>query len=148
MWSVITQIVVSFMSGILLATGTLFFTYFQVKKNNFHNKKQEIIVGYLIESYRKLALAVQRNPEKNSPYFRDLESVVADIQLFGTKSQNKALINLLDEWSLKNMGSLDDLLTQLRNHIRSELALEKVDEPVRWFRPEGAPKPESGNFGI
>lgn len=125
---------------ILIATG--FVTYWQVKKNDFKNKKREIVLSYQIEVYRKLALAVQRPPEKGSQYFRDMESAVADIQLFGTKLQNEKLKNFLDQWQQFSHGDLNSILSDIRDELRKELGFDRIEEGVRWFRPEGAPELE------
>jgi hypothetical protein len=102
------------------------------------NKQREIRLQYQIQTYRLLALAVQRKPEPGSKYFRDMESAVADIQLFGTESQISAIHTFLQEFSTKHKGSFNDLLTQLRNDLRKELDLPPASGDVRYFRPEGA----------
>jgi hypothetical protein len=99
------------------------------------NKQREIRVQYLIEAYRRLALASQRPPQ--SSYFRDMEAAVADIQLFGSPSQVREVTAFLDEFQKNGKASLDPLLLDLRNDLRVELQLSVQDGPVRWFRPEG-----------
>ena len=101
------------------------------------NKQREIRLGYQIETYRRLALAAQRKPEPGSKYFRDMEAAVADIQLFGTESQIRAVNAFLQEWKANNKGSFNDLLRDLRNDLRKELELSPVPGDVQWFRPEG-----------
>ena len=101
------------------------------------NKQREIRLQYQIETYRRLALAVQRKPEPGSKYFRDMEAAVADIQLFGSESQIRAVDAFLREWRGKNKGSFNDLLKLLRNDLRQELDLSSVPGDVQWFRPEG-----------
>lgn len=101
------------------------------------NKQREIRLQYQIETYRRLALAAQRKPEPGLKYFRDMETAVADIQLFGTESQIRNVDAFLQEWKTKNKGSFDDLLMDLRNDLRKELDLSAVAGHVQWFRPEG-----------
>jgi len=125
--------------AVVILIPTTIFAYWQVKKNDFENKKREIVLNYQIEVYRKLALAVQRDPIKGSQYFRDLESAVADIQLFGTKTQNETLQKFLDQWQKESMGDLDSILSDIRDELRKELGFEEIKERVKWFRPEGAP---------
>lgn len=127
--------------GIIIPSiAASYFTYLRVNKNNLKQEKQKLILNYLTESFRKLALAVQRPPKDGSPYFRDLESVVADIQLFGTKSQVDTILEFLDEWKKHNQGNLNNMLDKLRNELRKELGLTAIEAGIRWFRPEGAPK--------
>ena len=101
------------------------------------NKHRDIRIEYLIKAYQKLENAVHRKPEPNSSYFQDMESTVADIQLFGTESQIEKVKTFLNEFEEKGKGSLDDLLNDLRDELRKELDLSKVEGNVRWFRPEG-----------
>lgn len=98
------------------------------------NKRREIRVQYLIEAYRRLALSAQRPPE--SKYFRDMESAVADIQLFGSQSQVQKLRLFLEEFKRQNKGSFNELLRDLRNDLRKELDLTAIEGEVQWFRPE------------
>ncbi len=73
------------------------------------NKEIEIRLQYEIGTYRTLALAVQRKPELGSKYFRDMETAIADIQLFGTESQIRGMDAFLQEYSSKNKASFNDL---------------------------------------
>ena len=69
-----------------------------------------------------------------------MESAVADIQLFGTKSQIESLTKCLKEWEEKKQADFNDLLDKLRKELRKELELTDIKESIRWFRPEGAPQ--------
>ena len=102
------------------------------------NKHRDIRMDYLITAYQRLENAVHRKQE--SKYFRDMESSVADIQLFGNESQIEQVKIFLKEFEEKGLGSVDDLLNNLRDELREELNLSKVEGNVRWFRPEGAGK--------
>ena len=101
------------------------------------NKLREIRLQYLIQTYRSLALAVQRKPEAGSKYFRDMESAITDIQLFGTDKQIKGVEEFLKEFKEKSKGNVDSILKDLRNELRKELRLSNVKGDVQWFRPEG-----------
>lgn len=103
------------------------------------NKLRDIRIQYLIDAYQCLANSSQRPPEKNSPYFRQIESAVADIQLFGSKSQIEEVHQAISEYKKSAILPLDPLLIDLRNTLRTELNLPPIQEKVQWFRPEGAP---------
>ena len=107
------------------------------------NHRRQLKTKYLISSYRRLANSANRPPAKDSPYFRDMESAIADIQLFGTKNDIELVCSFLNEFAEKGHASLDPLLLTLRNSLRSELGYEGVSENVRWFRPEGSPKTDA-----
>jgi hypothetical protein len=104
------------------------------------NHKRKIKTDFLIKAYQDLADSSQRAPEKNSPYFKMMESAVSNIQLFGDETQIRQVEAFLKEFSETGTGSLDPLLISLRSALRHELGLHKVDSNVRWFRIEGAPK--------
>jgi len=103
------------------------------------NKLRDIRIQYLIDAYRSLANSSQRPPEKNSPYFRQIESAIADIQLFGTKSQIEKVHVMVTEYPKTATMPLDPLLNDLRNDLRHELNLPPIPENVQWLRMEGAP---------
>ena len=101
------------------------------------NKQREIRLKYQIDTYRLLAPAAHLKPE--SKCFRDLEAATTDIQLFGTESQIRKVSAFLQQWKAQGRGDLDDLLSDLRNDLRTELGQPPVPGNVQWFRPEGAP---------
>lgn len=104
------------------------------------NKHRDIRIHYLTSAYQRLANASMRPPSKNFPYFKDMESAIADIQLFGTEKQIEIANAFMEEFQKTNKGSLDSLLNDLRNDLRNELELTKLKDNVRWFRPEGTPE--------
>ena len=103
------------------------------------NHRRQMKTEYLISAYRSLANSANRPPTENSPYFRDMESAIADIQLFGTKRDIELVYSFLTEFDQRGQATLDPLLLELRNRLRDELGYEEVAENVRWFRPEGSP---------
>ena len=107
------------------------------------NKQRDLRIEYLIDAYRRLANASWRPPEPGSQYFRDMESAIADIQLFGTESQIGQAKNFMSEFQKTGRGPLDKLLNNLRNDLRKEMNLPEIKANVQWFRPEGAPTLES-----
>ena len=103
------------------------------------NHRRQLKTQYLIDAFRRLANSANRSPAQNSPFFRDMESAIADIQLFGTKKDIELVCSFLEEFSKKGQASLDPLLLALRNNLREELGYEEINENVTWFRPEGSP---------
>lgn len=101
------------------------------------NHKRQIQIEYLISAFRRLANSANRQPQENSPYFRDMESAIADIQLFGDKKDVELVKNFLDEFLHSGQASMDPLLSKLRSKLRKELNYDEVTENVNWFRPEG-----------
>ena len=103
------------------------------------NQKRQLKTEYLINAYRRLANSANRPPTKDSPYFRDMESAISDIQLFGDGKDIEHVKEFLNEFSNKGQASLDPLLSKLRSKLRKELNYEEVTEKISWFRPEGSP---------
>ena len=113
--------------------------HYLTEERDRKNKLRDVQTQYLIDAYRSLANSSQRYPEKNSPYFRKIESAIADIQLFGTKSQIEEVHRILPEYKKSATLPLDPLLNNLRNELRNELKLPSIKENVQWIRMEGVP---------
>ena len=94
------------------------------------NKRRDLVVNYLTSAYRRLEYAAQRD----ETYTVNIESVIADIQLFGNSEQIKlaleAAINLV-----KNKGAnFNELLENLREELRNEMKLEKIEDKIKYLR--------------
>jgi hypothetical protein len=108
------------------------------------DKIRELRFEYIINTYRQLASAVQREPMPGSKYFRFMEAAASDIQLFGTEKQIEYLNEFLDEYERSEQGPADKLLFDLRADLRREMGLSKAAGIIRWFRPEGGVIPDKG----
>ena len=96
------------------------------------NKRRDLRVQYLIEAYRRLQNAGHRPPVP--PYSSDMESAIADIQLFGTGDQAIAAKKLATDLAEQGSASLDDLLLSLRSELRRELHLEQIAGGITHLR--------------
>lgn len=82
--------------------------------------------------WRKLEGASNRDdPKRCHP---DLESAIADIQLLGSPHQVALATQFAIEMARDRTSSLNDLLFDLRQSLRSELELERVSEKVIFLR--------------
>lgn len=131
-WSIVIPAII-----VIIGWGVVH--YFNTERDR-GNKLRDIRIQYLIGAYRSLANSSQRPPEKNSPYFRQMEEAIADIQLFGTKSQIEKVHTMISEYAKTATMPLDPLLNDLRDDLRNELKLPPVAENVQWLRMEGAPQ--------
>ncbi|MDL2289450.1 hypothetical protein LJB83_01655 [Clostridia bacterium OttesenSCG-928-F22] len=114
---------------VIIAVFGWFIGYFSSSKINLKNAKREIIINYLIEAYEILSA------ECNTPATTDnIEKAISNIQLFGTPQQ----IALAKRFSLdfveNGTAQLDDLLFELRNHLRDELNIPAIDERLIFLR--------------
>ena len=98
------------------------------------NKQRDIRVNYLIQAYRDIGMAAQRPP--NSEQFKKLESAFHDVQLFGTPAQLAKLQSAIVVWKTDGGADMNDLLSDLRDDLRKELNLPKLDASLVFFRAE------------
>lgn len=97
-----------------------------------NNKRRDLRITYLIEAYRRLErAALSRMPDANRD---NLESAVADIQLFGTARQVQLAQKLADEIAKQGGTDMLPLLQALRADLRQELGLEDAGEKLTILR--------------
>lgn len=109
------------------------FIYLSTQKINQKNRKDEIRINYLINAYQVFAYNSNR---ENSPI--DVEQAVADIHLFGTPKQIDLVRKFCAEIVKNESADLDNLIIDLRDSLREELNLERLDKDDRvvWLRFE------------
>lgn len=100
-----------------------------------HNRK--VRTDFLVKAFQGLANAANRAPTPGSQHFKDMESAVADIQLFGSKAQVELVEKFTKDFEATKQASLDPLLNSLRQDLRQDLGYKQLASNVRWFRPEG-----------
>ena len=98
------------------------------------NKRRDLIIQYLLEAYRRLEAAANR--EKTDEQAAAFESAIADIQLLGSIQQISATIKYLRAHSSTDGAVIDDVLCLLRNDLRRELGLASVESNPLIFRFE------------
>jgi len=64
-----------------------------------------------------------------------LDSAIVDVQLFGSADQISAAQQFARELAELRVAQLDRLLASLRNDLRKELRLERVEGPIVVLRP-------------
>jgi hypothetical protein len=97
------------------------------------NKRRDLRVSYLIEAYRRLATAANRK-ETDASYITALDSAIVDVQLFGSADQISAAQQFARELAELKVAQLDKLLASLRNDLRKELKLERVEGAIVILR--------------
>jgi hypothetical protein len=100
-------------------------------------KKRDLRVQYLIDAYRKLESVTARKvltDDERKDIIKNLESAIADIQLFGSSTHIKYAYEFTQELKTNMEPSLTPLLTALRNDLRSELNLSKPGMEIRHLR--------------
>ena len=96
------------------------------------NERRKLRISYLLEAYRKLEGGSNR--DEPTPYRSQLESAIADIQLLGSRRQVSLAKKFATEIARNRSASLDELIADLRQSLRTELELEPVQETVVYLR--------------
>jgi lipopolysaccharide biosynthesis regulator YciM len=98
-------------------------------RRDLQNKRREIKVKYLIESYRGLEDGASRGKIAGTDRGTKFESAIAVIQLFGDQSQAEMAKNLAQKISSRDPeASTEPLALSLRDSLRVELELGKINE--------------------
>lgn len=116
--------------GVLTVIGWIV-VYILAIRQNTQIKKKEVTIKFLIQSWRKLEKASNR---KDNRYNTEIETAIADIQLFGTKQQIELAQQFIEEIARHKEGSTLELLDLLREDLRKELKLERVPRKFKILR--------------
>lgn len=105
--------------------------YILAIRQNTQIKKKEVTIEYLIQAWGKLEKASNR---KDNRYNTEIETAIADIQLFGTKQQIELAQQFAEEIARNKESSALELLILLRENLRKELRLEKAPRKFKFLR--------------
>ena len=83
----------------------------------------------------------------DSEHARNLESAIADIQLFGTKGQSVLAQQIAHQFADEGHTSFDELLNMLRADLRQELDLEKLEDKRAILRISEKKTPNTASHG-
>lgn len=109
-----------------------FIVHIQSKKRDLINKKKELRIQYLINTWQLLENAASRNV-LNRSQAEGLEKAFADIQLFGTTKQITLAHKIVSIASKKGEANVIELLKELCNDLRKELDLENPENSELVF---------------
>jgi hypothetical protein len=118
----------------LVAVVSWFVGSWLVAKRDRANKRRDLRVQYLIEAYRRLATATERK-ETGAEFFAVLDSAIVDVQLFGSADQIQAAQKFAKQLAEHRMAQMTELLASLRDDLRKELKLERVEGSIVVLRP-------------
>lgn len=127
-WTLFAQLLVTVMVALL--GGWLGHRF--AARRDLLNERRKLRVTYLLEAYRKLEDAGNRDdPARQWPLF---ESAIADIQLLGSPKQVELARRFALEMAQNRTALLDPLVNDLRCSLREELELPEVRETVVYLR--------------
>ncbi len=115
---------------IITVVGWIVVYIFAIRQNT-QIKKKEVTIEYLIQAWGKLEKASNRNDNR---YNTEIETAIADIQLFGTKRQIELAQQFAEEIARNKESSTLELLVLLREDLRKELKLERVPRKFKFLR--------------
>ena len=113
---------------IITVIGWIVVYIFAIRQNT-QIKKKEVTIEYLIQAWGKLEKASNR---KDNRYNTEIETAIADIQLFGTNRQIELAQQFAEEIARNKESSALDLLVLLREDLRKELKLERVPKKFKF----------------
>lgn len=119
-------------STIVIAIGWVVANYFTLKRDR-ESKRRDITLEHLIKTYRTLEHEIVHR-ELNDDTHQKLELVITDIQLFGLEEQIILAKKLANDIAKKDEFWLDDLINSLRDDLRQQLGLKKIEGNVTWLR--------------
>ena len=125
------ELLVTLLITVVVAALGWFVVNHLSSKREREAKRREMIVQYLLEAWRRLENASNRN---DNSYSKSLESVIADIQLLGTKKQVELAQHFAEEFAQHREAGLDSLLNDLRSDLRKELKLEIASIRTKHLR--------------
>ena len=112
-----------------------FVTHLMTDLRDRGNRRRNLRTQYLIDVYRKLEEAARcRAINANTPQAAQLETAIADIQLFGTQKQIALARAFSQVFANAGGADLDELLASISNDLRTQLLLPRVSEPVIHLR--------------
>ena len=103
-------------------------------KRSVENDRRQVRTRYLLEAFRTLEAASNRNPETESEKRMPLESALADVQLLGSPKQIRLAVQFANSLAETSGGDATALLESMREELRDELRLETAPKKLLIFR--------------
>ena len=117
-------------TSIVTIVGWFIAYRFSVEKDRA-NKRKDLRVNYLIDAWRKLEFAVNREDYDRVEF---LGKPIADIQLFGNSRQVALAQKFADDMAKNQEANLTELLLALREDLRNELKMSEVPNQIKHIR--------------
>ena len=134
------QIFVSALIALLVVALGHAFTVYRDRQN----RRQEQRIDYLISVYRAFCKA--NSHPRLYQVADEVEHAIADVQLFGTPAQVLLVQRFATELATTKSASLDELLVELRDNLRSELNAAPLGDRHVWLRIERNDESMSSGF--
>ena len=126
------ELVKIIITAVIAVLGWIVAHYFSSTRDR-KIKQREIKTTHLIKAYTILANDITER-EFTPEIDEKLELLISELQLFGSHRQIELTKQLTDNIINGGKFNFDDLLNDIRNDLRKELALKPVPGTVRWLR--------------
>jgi len=127
------QLLLSVLSSSLVAgIAGAYIGHVLTARRERRNRLQQQRSQYLVDAYRAFAKA--NHHPRLYEVADDLEQAIADIQLFGTPELIALTQTFCREMAAEETASLDDILTTIRQNLRTELGEKPVSGKMMWLR--------------
>lgn len=120
--------------GSLIVVVGWFISHYFSQKRDAKNKRKEIVLDFLIRSYRILSNDISSREINTIDSKYKFECLISDLQLFGSSKQVDLAKKIANEMRNNRSSNLDELINDLRDSLREELNLEKVKGNVEYIR--------------
>ena len=120
--------------GSLIVVIGWFISHYFSQKRDSKNKKKEIVLDFLIRTYRILSNDISNREINTIDSKYKFECLISDLQLFGSIKQVELAKNIALEMRTNGNSNLDELINDLRDSLREELNLNKVKGNVEYIR--------------
>jgi hypothetical protein len=127
-WQLFLQLIVYFILTIV-GWGVV---HWLAARRDLSNERRKLRVDYLIDAYRRLEGTSDRDMTES--HHSQLESAIADIQLFGFPAQVKMARDLGETIAKNGTAPYDELLGELRRSLRKELQIEPIQDGIFVLR--------------
>lgn len=103
------------------------------RERDLENKQREYRTEFLIEAYRNIEQAANRE-QLHPSCAKNLEEATGAIQLLGSQEAVDIIRDISMKMADEEGGNFTPLLEQLREELREELALVEINSPFRFLR--------------
>lgn len=118
----------------LAAIVIAFLSHQLAVSRQFSEQRKKQRIEYLTSSFKSLMM-YSNNPDELEG-LKHLRDATIGIQFLGSKYQVQQMQTILDKFKAGESAELDPLICSLRDELRQELDLEKVDGNVYWAHPK------------
>ncbi len=124
--------------------GWLAVHWFSMSRDR-RNKIRDLKTKYLIEVFQKF----ERNLHVPKLNKSEMESALADIQLFGENEEIELAKKFMNDFTNQGGADLSELLELLRANLRKELKLEPPNSEMAFFRlTQKEPEKQTNQLGV